>query len=294
MTIVKTMRPAFLLLTPACVSLGIAAALFYPPQTLNAANALLILIGALCAHIGVNVLNEYFDFISGLDLHTLKTPFSGGSGALPANPRMATATLLVGAVCVIATMLIGIYLIALRGFAVAPIGILGIVLIVSYTPLINRVPWLCLIAPGLGFGPLMIIGTYLILNGECSLRIVLLSLIVFCLVNNLLLLNQYPDIEADRRGGRRHLPIAYGIDVSNMAYAAFFIAAELLIISLVACALVPDTALFALLAAPLGMFALYGALRHGPGIGAQPRYLAANVGITLITPIALAAALWFG
>jgi hypothetical protein len=50
---------------------------------------LLIFIGALFAHISVNTLNEYFDFKSGLDLTANKTPFSGGSGALPNTPDVA-------------------------------------------------------------------------------------------------------------------------------------------------------------------------------------------------------------
>ena len=46
---------------------------------------ILALAGGLLAHISVNALNEYLDFTSGLDLTTLRTPFSGGSGTLPAN-----------------------------------------------------------------------------------------------------------------------------------------------------------------------------------------------------------------
>ena len=48
---------------------------------------MLVLIGAVSAHISVNTFNEYFDFLSGLDAKTVKTPFSGGSGALVENPN---------------------------------------------------------------------------------------------------------------------------------------------------------------------------------------------------------------
>jgi len=44
---------------------------------------MLALLGAFLAHVSVNTLNEYYDFKSGLDLETIRTPFSGGSGALP-------------------------------------------------------------------------------------------------------------------------------------------------------------------------------------------------------------------
>ena len=81
----QTTRPPFLLLTPICVLLGMSLHLEVAnwfTQTIP----LLILIGALAAHVSVNALNEYFDFRSGLDLKTTRTPFSGGSGALPNNP----------------------------------------------------------------------------------------------------------------------------------------------------------------------------------------------------------------
>ncbi|GAI31321.1 unnamed protein product, partial [marine sediment metagenome] len=42
-------------------------------------------IGLLLAHISVNVLNDYFDYRSGIDLEAKRTPFSGGSGILPAG-----------------------------------------------------------------------------------------------------------------------------------------------------------------------------------------------------------------
>ena len=58
----------------------------------------LIVIGAVSAHISVNMLNEYFDFKSGLDLKTEITAFSGGSGALPDNPEMAGTILIIGLV----------------------------------------------------------------------------------------------------------------------------------------------------------------------------------------------------
>lgn len=126
----------------------------------------LALIGALLAHISVNALNEYFDFKSGLDFTTTKTKFSGGSGALPKNPGMVNAVLAVGTTSLIATLLIGIFFIWKLGLGIAPIGIAGLFLIITYTGWINRHPFLCLIAPGVGFGFLMVIGTQYVLMGE--------------------------------------------------------------------------------------------------------------------------------
>ena len=79
-------RLPFLILTPVCVFLG--ASLAYEQSKLFDLGLLfLITISAIFAHIIVNTLYVYFDFKSGLDLKSAKTPFSGGSGALPNNPE---------------------------------------------------------------------------------------------------------------------------------------------------------------------------------------------------------------
>lgn len=75
-------RLPFLVLTPACILLGVACVQWTRGQV-HLQDALLVLLGAAAAHISVNAFNEYLDFRSGLDAMTRRTPFSGGSGVLP-------------------------------------------------------------------------------------------------------------------------------------------------------------------------------------------------------------------
>ena len=89
------MRLPFLVLTPACVVLGLGTALWTNSQV-NWVHFILVLIGALAAHISVNIFNEYFDFKSGLDSKTVRTPFSGGSGRLPKKPGNGGLSFIVG------------------------------------------------------------------------------------------------------------------------------------------------------------------------------------------------------
>ncbi len=84
-TLLRAARLPFLVLTPLCLALGVAL-LQLQGVAPNPQDLLLILLGALLMHVAVNGFNEYFDFRSGLDLMTRRTPFSGGSGALPAQP----------------------------------------------------------------------------------------------------------------------------------------------------------------------------------------------------------------
>jgi len=291
-TVMQSMRMPFLALTFVCVFLG-ASTVIASGATVHLSLLALALLGALLAHISVNTLNEYFDFKSGLDLKTIRTQFSGGSGALPQNPEMATTVLTVGIGSSIALFMIGSYFVWLFGAGIIPIGIIGLLLITTYTGWINRHPFICLVAPGIGFGFLMVTGTQFVLQGEYNVLSWQLAVIPFFLVNNLLLLNQYPDIKADAQAGRYHFPIAYGVKRSNLVYALFALLTVATIIAYVLSGLLPTTSLLALLPMPLAFFALYGAVKHGEAIGRFPQYLAAGVSVTILTTLLLGISLIF-
>ncbi|OYU68505.1 MAG: prenyltransferase, partial [Burkholderiales bacterium PBB5] len=208
-----TLRLPFLLLTPACVALG--AALAQPADgALSIRRLVLVLLGALAAHASVNVLNEWHDMRSGLDALTRRTPFSGGSGALLTQPQALPAALALGLALLALAGACGLALLwqlpSDARLALLLLGLAGLGLVLAYTPWLTRQPLLCLLAPGLGFGPLMVLGTQLALAGGSTPAALVASLVPWCQVSGLLLLNQFPDVEADRQVGRRHLPMLWG------------------------------------------------------------------------------------
>lgn len=228
-----SLRPNFLLLTPLCVMTG-ALYSSQPASELISIELGLVLVGALSAHASVNWLNEYFDFQSGLDLHTVRTPFSGGSGALPQIPAAAKTVWYAGIASFVLTAVIGLFfLIQLyqvqSAWLLLCLGLLGLTLVWAYTQYLTRKPWLCLLAPGLGFGPAMVIGSHLALGGNLNLELLWLSLPALFLVSNLLLINQLPDIEADMAVGRNHLPIAIGKQGCAKLYGGLLITTYLTI-----------------------------------------------------------------
>ena len=289
-TLLRSTRGPFLILAPVCVLLGLAVT-SQQAIPLDTLKVILIFVGALCAHISVNVLNEYLDFQSGLDLTTQRTPFSGGSGALPAEPTAARAALVFSVVTLMISALIGLYFVWLGVFKLLLLGLLGLVLIVTYTRQINRSPLLCLVAPGAGFGIAMVVGTGYALGASDVPALWLAALVPFFLVNNLLLLNQFPDIEPDRAVGRHHFPIAYGTSSSTFVYALFAFATAATIGAGVIGGWFPIVSLLALLPLSLTIIAFIGAKKLATNIGSEPKYMAANVAATLLTPTALALSL---
>jgi len=291
--VIQSIRIPFLALTPVCVFLGVSTVVANQVDV-NMDLLVLVLLGALLAHISVNTLNEYFDFKNGLDFTTTRTPFSGGSGALPKNPEMVNAVLAVGVTSLIASLVIGMFFIWEYGLDIAPIGIVGLFLTITYTGWINRHPFLCLIAPGISFGFLMVVGAQLILEGEYTRLSWLAAAIPFFLVNNLLLLNQYPDIQADSNVGRRIFPIAYGTEKSNLIYGFFILATISVIVTCIFMGYFPALGFIALLPMPLAFFSLTGAIKHGETIGNFPQYLGANVAVTILTPLLLGVSIILG
>ncbi|MDX1551826.1 MAG: prenyltransferase [Marinobacter sp.] len=209
MAVVRASRPGFLMLAPLCAGLGVTLAWQQgePPALLD---TLLVLTGAVLAHAAVNLLNEYEDFVSGLDLVTRRTPYSGGSGALPATPSAAKRVLGAALGTLALVIAIGVYFLWLRGLPMLVLGATGVGLVLTYTRWITRSPLLCLFAPGMGFGPVMVLGSLVALGAHLDTLAVTVALISLLLVSELLLINQIPDVDADRKVGRRHFVITLG------------------------------------------------------------------------------------
>ena len=124
-------RAPFLLLPPTLVAAGAAAAAwdgaFSWPRTL------LALVGLVALHMAVNILNEWSDMRTGIDLETERTPFSGGSGTLPAGGMGSKAALVFGLVCSGVGLAIGLWFLWKVGWFLLPIMIAGAVSVLTYT-----------------------------------------------------------------------------------------------------------------------------------------------------------------
>ncbi|MFC6438623.1 prenyltransferase [Bowmanella sp. JS7-9] len=221
-------RVPFLLLAPLCVFAGSALAL-HEQGAFNGLVFSLCIVIALTAHSAVNALNEWHDFKTGLDSLTTRTPFNGGSGTLQAHPHFAPIALFIGIIMLLICMAAGIWLSMLTSPWLLLAGLVGLLIVTAYTPIITRHPLLCLIAPGLGFAALIMGGSYVVMGGHINLSLLLLVLASAMLLNNLLLVNQFPDITADAHSGRRTLPIVFDQHVSRQVVLAQFITSSLLL-----------------------------------------------------------------
>jgi 1,4-dihydroxy-2-naphthoate polyprenyltransferase len=252
-------RPQFLILSPILVFLGMAIALY--GGNFNITYFLLSIVGLVLLHTSVNTLNDYNDFKTGVDLKTKRTPFSGGSGILPRGLLTPRAVWLLGMGSFILAVPIGIYFVIARGLYLLPIFAVGAIFVLWYTSHITKIgAGLAEIAAGLGLGTLPVFGTFLILSGHFNWAALYASIPSGFLVCNLLLLNEFPDAEADKLGKRKTLPIVIGHKGAAIVYSTLVIMTYLWVVVGAILGLMPAWSLLALLTLPLGLKAIKGSL----------------------------------
>jgi len=247
--------------------------------------AILAFIGLLLCHISVNVLNDYYDYKSGIDLKTRRTPFSGGSGFLPAASLNPNHVLWFGLACFLLAVPIGIYFVLVSGWLLLPLLIIAAICILFYTPLLTKRGWPEW-SPGIGLGALPILGAYFVQTGEYTLPAVVAAIPSGILVHNLLLLNEFPDAEADKTAGRKTLPITIGGRSASIVYSVLTIILYLWIIAWVAAGLMPVFCLIALATLPFAVRAIRGALSYQDESKLMPA-MASNVLVVLLTQLLL-------
>jgi len=276
-------RPQFLLLSVVLAFLGSCIAWY--DGFFRLGYALLAFVGLLLAHISVNVLNDYFDYRSGIDLATKRTPFSGGSGILPAALLKPRQVFWLGLGSFLLATPIGIYFVMTSGWRLLPLLMIAAICVLLYTPLITKLRWPEW-APGVGLGALPILGVYFVQTSVYTLSAVVASIPSGILVHNLLLLNEFPDVEADKKADRKTLPITMGKARAGIVYSVLTIIVYLWIIGGVAMGQMPAFSLIALLTLPLAIKAIRGALKHQDMSQLVPA-MANNVLVVLLTQLLL-------
>ncbi|MFC1913845.1 prenyltransferase [Chloroflexota bacterium] len=274
-------RPQFLTLSIILAFLGTVVAWY--DGYFHLGHALLAGIGLVLAHVSVNTLNDYFDYRSGIDLATRRTPFSGGSGILPAILLSPNQVLGLGLGSLLLAVPIGIYFVLVSGWLLLPLLLVAAFFILLYSPFILKRPWPEWVA-GAGLGALPILGLYFALAGAYTFPAVIAAIPPAFLVHNLLLLNEFPDAEADSQANRKTLAITIGKDRAAIFYTVVALAVYAWIIVWVAAQVMPVWTLLALLTLPFTIKAIKGARHHDDAAKLIPG-MAANVMAVLLTQL---------
>jgi 1,4-dihydroxy-2-naphthoate octaprenyltransferase len=280
----RTTRLPFLSATAVPVLLGIAVAASHGAFTWW--TALLTLIGGSFAHLAINVTNDIFDTISGADdANTTPTQFSGGSRVAVYDlvTVKGLARLAVGLFGAAAA--IGLILVAVTGsITLLWIGVAGIAVGVAYTapPLKLVYRGLGELAVAVGFGPIMLLGAYVVQTGRLAWEPFVLSLVPGILIALILYVNEIPDRRSDAQAGKRTLPTRLSPDVVRTGYLLAALAAFAVVVGGVVGGLLPWPTLVALAAVPLVFRVHEGLKLHYDSPYTLMAVMGANVNLNLV------------
>jgi 1,4-dihydroxy-2-naphthoate octaprenyltransferase len=249
----------------------------------------LAMLGVILAHGAVNMFNELHDHATGIDQHTRRTPFSGGSGTLQRGDLDPRVVLYATIATLAVALVIGLVLTILSGWQLLIFIVLGGLATLFYTSHLAR--WMIgELAAGICLGTFVVLGTYFCMAETLTAEVVWLSVPPGILTAQLLFLNEFPDMEADRQGGRRHLVIVLGRRRAAVVYTAAMIVMYAVLVVGVIAKLFPLAVLMALATVPLALRASLTALRHHDNFEKMVPALGANVGTVLGTDLLIAIA----
>jgi 1,4-dihydroxy-2-naphthoate octaprenyltransferase len=250
----RSTRLPFLTATIVPVVLGIAIAASHGAFDLWA--VALTVIGASFVQLGLNVANDVFDSVQGADdANVTPTQFSGGSRVIQYGLVSLRQMATLATVFYVLAGLIGLVLLATRGStALLVIGVVGFIVSLGYTapPLKFVYRGLGELAVAVGFGPLMLLGAYVVqTRGALAWEPFVASIPIALLVALILYVNEIPDRRGDAHAGKRTLPVRFSPRTIVMGYNVAAAAAYVAVVAGVVLGILPVPTLLMLLTIPL-------------------------------------------
>jgi 1,4-dihydroxy-2-naphthoate polyprenyltransferase len=236
---------------------AVAGALLAYHETRSLHLFLLILTaaGVSSLHIGANLINDYFDHISGSDEKNKEGiyPFSGGSRVIQEGLIPSRHILLAAIICFTAAAGIGVYLFTASGFWVPVFGLIGLASCVLYVHPRFSLTNLGFgeFAVGLNLGILIIPGSYYVQTSTFSPSSFMLALPISITTMLILLVNEFPDYMGDALAGKRNAVVRLGRKKASHMLVFFLGLVLLLILTDVFLGFIPPWSLISLLSLPL-------------------------------------------
>lgn len=230
------LRPAFL--TAAVMPVLVGTAWGYSRVgELDWIALLLALAATVLLHGGTNVINDVGDEIGGSDRVNEQRifPYTGGSRFIQNGVMSVAEMSRWGLTLVLAAVLLGIALTLLKGPTIVVLGLIGVALGAMYSlppfRLASRGMGELAVATGLGFMPVM--GAAWLQTGSFDATTALVAVPTSMWVSAILLINEVPDISADRQAGKGTVPVRIGTPATRVLYVMLHAAATAAVAALV-------------------------------------------------------------
>lgn len=205
-----------------------AIALNLRHDNLHLTPAILCLVFALLAQIASNFANEYFDYRAGRDRPGREGPRRGVTeGDLTPRAMLAATLLTLAAACAV-----GLIVVVYAGWWLVPVGVAVALGVFAYSagPYPLSTHGLGEVAVILFFGLVPVALTYFISAGSCPAEVWRTAVAVGLMGANVLIVNNYRDVEDDRAVNKLTLAVRFGRPAMRLLYAANGLAAMALML----------------------------------------------------------------
>ncbi len=208
-------------------------------------------VAGVAIHAGTNLFNDTHDFSRGVD----REGTLGGSGVLVAGQLTPAQTHRAAILCFAVAALIGVAFVVVRGWPIAAIGLLGLLGGYLYTGRPFGYKYIAL-GDFMVFalmGPLMVVGSALVVTGEFHLSILWISMPIGFLVMSILHGNNLRDLDDDRESGFTTVAMLIGARAARVWYLLMVLLAFASSAALIATAILPLWSGLVLLALPAAL-----------------------------------------
>lgn len=175
---------------------------------------LLTVFGVVSLHVGANLINDYFDHVTGCDEKNTEGafPFSGGSRFIQNGVIPPKRFLLASIICFSIGLAVGILLFTIAGKWVLIFGLTGLVSCILYVSPKFSLTSLGLgeIAVGFNLGFLDIMGSYYVQTSTFTLNSFMLAIPIALTTTLILYINEFPDYKGDLLAGKRNAIVRLG------------------------------------------------------------------------------------
>jgi len=227
---------------------------------------LLSFFGMTLVQFSLTMLDDWHDYTRGTDTTATdeKNPYSGGSGALVDGSITPWEMIFVVTVFYIIAAGIGLYLTATRGIEILYIMLAGFFISIFYSlkPFQFAYRGAGEFMMLLGYGPTITLGAYFVQAQHLSAQAAFAGLLPGMLMWTMIIVNEIPDYEEDKKTGKRNLVVIYGRETGVKLFAAGLAAVYLFIGAAAALRVFPAGTALALLSLPFAGRAIWHLKAH--------------------------------
>lgn len=234
------------------MSTGIGTALAFHDGFFNLKLYILSMVPLILIHTGTNLINDYYDYIIGLDKNLNLSSSCLNKVKDVISPEEFYR---VGLICFLSSVPFGIYLSYQRGIIIFILGTLGALAGFYYTASPINYKYYGLGGPSvfLFMGIIMVWGMYYIQTGIHSWYPVLVGLPISFLITGMLHSNELRDYDNDKKNGIHTASVIMGYSIARYYYYFLIIAAYVSLFTLIIYQLLPLWTLLAFITLPLAI-----------------------------------------